>query len=135
MENVATYVRVSCHSNAEIAVRNQAKKVNDFCEEKGYTVADSVSVIGDRKLAYPMLMKLLESAKEKGIKKIVMVSTNRIVGTVPELQEIKKLFDEADVTIETMDGSYEYGLSTEMILASYASLAAKEFEMDEDESE
>lgn len=135
MENVATFVRVSAHSNAENTARNQAKRIADYCEDKGYIVSDSVMVIGDRKVAYPMLMNLLKTSREKGIRKIVMVSTNRIVGTVPELQEIKKLFDEADVTIETMDGSYEYGLSTEMILASYASLAAKEFEMDEDESE
>ena len=45
------------------------------------------------------------------------------------------LFDQADVTFETVDGSYECGLSTEMILTSYTSLVAKDFEIDEDKSE
>ena len=133
MENVATYVRVSCHSNAENAARNQAKKVSDFCEEKGYTVSDSVSVIGDRKMAYPMLMKLLESAKEKGIQKIVMASTNRIVGTVPELMEIKKAFDESGVTIETLDGSHEFGQDPSMLVASFLAQACADNEEDSQE--
>lgn len=78
MDKVATYVRVSNHSNAENAVRNQTKKVMDFCEAKGYEVCDSAAVIGNRELAYPMMMKLLKEAKEKGITKIVtaMPTTN-----------------------------------------------------------
>ena len=123
MENVATYVRVSCHSNAENAARNQAKRVNDYCEAKGYLVNDSAMVIGDRKMAYPMLMNLLKTAKEKGIQKIVMASSNRIVGTIQELQEIQKAFEESGVTIETLDGSYEHGLNADFVFASLCALA------------
>ena len=130
MDKVATYVRVSNHSNAENAVRNQTKKVMDFCEAKGYEVCDSAAVIGNRELAYPMMMKLLKEAKEKGITKIVMASTNRIVGTVDELAEIRKAFEESGVEIEAMDGSHQTNNTTDMV-ASF--LAHAEIQEDDDQ--
>ena len=92
----------------------------DFCEAKGYEVCDSAAVIGNRELAYPMMMKLLKEAKEKGITKIVMASTNRIVGTVDELAEIKKAFEESGVAIEAMDGSHQVNNTTDMVASFLA---------------
>ena len=126
MENVATFVRVSTHSNAQNALRNQSEKVRMFCEEKGYHIADSASVVGDRKMGNAMLMKLLKSAKEKGIEKIVMVSANRVVGTVSELQEVKKAVDESGAAIVTMDGSYEHGTNPDFVFASLWPSASEE---------
>ena len=122
MDKVATYVRVSNHSNAENAVRNQTKRVMDFCEANGYEVCDSAAVIGDRKMAYPMMMDLLKTAKEKGITKIVMASTNRIVGTVDELAEIRKAFEESGVEIEALDGSHQ-ALNPSELIASFLAQA------------
>lgn len=132
MEKVATYVRVSNHSNSEQAVCNQVKRIRDYCEEKGYNVCDSASVIGDRKIAFQMLRKLLDSAKDNGIEKIVMASTNRIVGTVDELAEIKKAFVESGVEIETLDGSYEHGLCESNLVSSFLAKAAEEENSDDD---
>lgn len=106
MKKVASYVRESNHRNADLGVQNQAQKVKDFCEAKGYEICDSASVVGDRKTGTPVLMELLKSAKEKEIETVVMVSTNRIVGTVEELTEIKKAFDDSGVAIEAIDGSH-----------------------------
>ena len=120
MEKVATSVRVSAHSNAENAAQNQSKRISDFCEANGYQVCDSAIAIGDRKTASPVLMDLLKSAKEKGINKIIMASTNRVIGTVEELEEIEKAFDKSGVTIETLDGSYVDGANAkEMLTASF----------------
>jgi len=106
MKKVASYVRESNHRNADLGVQNQAQKVKDFCEAKGYEICDSASVVGDRKTGTPVLMELLKSAKEKEIETVVMVSTNRIVGTVEELTEIKKAFDDSGVAIEAIDDSH-----------------------------
>lgn len=72
MKKVATYIRVSDHSNYQEALLKQQAKVNDFCRAKGYDVDDTIAVVGDRQTGYPMLMQLLDSAKEKGIEKIVV---------------------------------------------------------------
>lgn len=106
MKKVASYVRESNHRNADLGVQNQAQKVKDFCEAKGYEICDSASVVGDRKTGTPVLMELLKSAKEKEIETVVMVSTNRIFGTVEELTEIKKAFDDSGVAIEAIDSSH-----------------------------
>lgn len=126
MENVVTFVRVSTHNNAKNALCEQTEKVSKFCEARGFHISDSVSVVGNREQGSEQLIELLKSAKEKGIRKIVMVSTNRIVGTVSELQEVKKALDESDISIVTMDGSYEYGLGPDFVLASIWSLAGQE---------
>lgn len=123
MKKVATYVRVSNHSNAENAARNQSMKVKDFCAAKGYTVEESTAVIGDRKMAYEQLMKLLNSVREKGIDTIVMASTNRIAGTVDEMTEIAKVFKEAGVAIEAMDGSHEASFDSVMLFADFLAKA------------
>lgn len=133
MEKVVTYVRVSAHSNSENAARNQTKKVNDFCEANGYEVSDATTVIGDRKLAFPMLMDLLKTAKEKGIHKVVMASTSRVVGTVDEIEKVQKAFEESGVVIETLDGSYVDGINAKLLVAE--SLAHMEQEMDEDQEQ
>ena len=106
MKKVAIYVRESNHSNAENAALMQNEKIKKFCEQKGYEVCDSVTAIGSRETGNPMLMKMIKSAKEKGIETVVMASTNRVVGTVEELKEIKEVFDDSGVAIETLDGSH-----------------------------
>ena len=67
MEKVAIYVRESNHPNAQDTIRKQERKVTDYCTTKGYSVCDTASIIGDRKEGFPVLMKLLQNAKSKGI--------------------------------------------------------------------
>ena len=130
MEKVATYVRVSNHSSSQEALYKQKVKVKEYCQAQGYAVVDAIDVVGDRKLGYPMLIKLIESAKEKGIDKIVMTSTNRIVGTLDELREIRKLFEESGIRIETMDGSHE-AVNTKDLIVEFLARATEENEMNE----
>lgn len=106
MKKVATYMRVSNHSASEDSLRKQESEVNEYCANKGYTVEDTVSVVGDRELGYEMLMKMLSSAKEKGIDTVIMKSTNRVIAKVDEIEMIKKALDDSGVKIEAMDNSH-----------------------------
>ena len=102
-KTMATYIR----TGNDTFLRGQAMRIREYCEEKGYTIADSVDVVGDRNLGFQMLVKMLDGAKEKGIETVVMDSTNRIAGSVVEMLEVQRTVEEAGVTIETLDGSHE----------------------------
>ena len=115
MEKVAIYVRESNHPNAQDTIRKQERKVTDYCMTKGYSVCDTASIIGDRKEGFPVLMKLLQNAKSKGIDKIVMASTNRVVGNINEISVINEAFGSSEVILETMDGSHNALTSPELI--------------------
>jgi len=102
-KTVATYIR----TGNDTFLKGQAMRIQEYCEGKGYTIADSVNVVGDRNLGFQMLMKMLIGAKEKGIETVVMDSTNRIAGSVVEMLEVQRAVEEAGVNIETLDGSHE----------------------------
>lgn len=67
---------------------------------------------------YPMLIKLITSAKEKGIKTITVTSTKRIVGSSPELEKVRKAITDAGLEIEALDGSHE-NITTEDLVAAF----------------
>ncbi len=119
MKKVATFVRVSDFDTAQIAAYNQKKKLQDYCESKGYEVVDHADVIGDKSLGFPMLMKLLQNAKTNGAEKIVMQSTNRITGTLDEVGELAKLFYESGVDLETLDGSHDVVINPVKLVEAY----------------
>ena len=102
-KTVATYIRTA----NDTFLKGQAMRIREYCEDKGYTIADSVNVVGDRNLGFQMLMKMLDSAKEKGISTVVMDSTNRIAGSVVEMTEVQRAIQKAGISIETLDGSHE----------------------------
>lgn len=106
MKKVATFIRVSNHKNAKSGLFMQKERLAEYCKANGYDIADSATVVCDRKMASPMLMKLLKSAKEKDCEKLVMMSTNRVVGTADDLEELAKVFNESGVSLETLDGSH-----------------------------
>ena len=128
MKKVAIYVRTSAHSNAENAVKNQKIRVKSYCETQGYEVAESAAVIGDCKMAFEQLKRLVHSAKEKGIDTVVMASTNRVAGTVDEMQEIANLFRESGMTIEAVDGTHETAFDSKWLIADYLANAAAQAE-------
>ena len=105
MENVSIYIRESNHLNAQEIIRRQEEKVTEYCKSKKYFVCDSAVVIGDREETFPALLDLLEGAKEKEITKIVMTSTNRVVGEIEDIKRVAEAFKASDVTLETIDGS------------------------------
>lgn len=107
MKKVATFVRVSDFDTAQIALYNQKKKLQDYCESKGYEVVDHAELIGDKKMGYQTFMNLLQNAKTGGAEKIVMQSTNRVIATLGEVGELSKLLYESGVELETLDGSHE----------------------------
>lgn len=106
MKKVATFIRESNHPNADIGVSIQREKLAEYCKSKEYEVTVSETVVGDRKTASPVLLKLLKTAKENGCEKLVMSSTNRVVGTVDDLEEIAKEFAKSGVDLESLDGSH-----------------------------
>ena len=107
---VATYIR----TGNDTFLKGQAMRVQEYCEEKGYVIADSAFATGDRKLGLHLLSKMLEGAKEKGITTVVMDSTNRIARTTEEMIEVQKVLDAAGVSLETLDNSH---LMAEALLA------------------
>ena len=114
MKKVATYVRVDNPKNESCGVDDQQQLLKDFCDAKGYDVCDSV--VSDGEAAYSMLMGLLRSAKEKGIETVVMTSRDRITGTVDELSEVAKAFEESDVVVELIDGSHNPYADVDIIM-------------------
>lgn len=134
MKKVATFVRVSNFDTAPIASYNQKKKLQDYCESKGYEVVDHADVIGDKKLGFPMLMKLLQNAKTNGVEKIVMQSTNRVTGTLDEVGQLAKLFYESGVGLETLDGSHDVVTNpTKLVEAYLGSVESEDVYGDTDE--
>ena len=123
MEKVAIYVRESNHPNAQDTIRKQEQKVSDYCKTKGYSVCDTASIIGDRKEGFPVLMELLQNAKSNGIEKIVMASTNRVVGEVDEISAVNDAFESSEVVLETIDGSHDAMTSPELIARFLASMS------------
>ena len=136
MKKVATYVRVSNHSNSQEALYRQKERVGEYCKAQGYVIEDAMDVVGDRKTGYPMLMKLIDSAKEKGVEGIVMASTNRIVGSIDELNDIQAVLAEAGLGIETLDGSHQ-AVSAKELIATFLARAGDEWdaELDEENTE
>lgn len=102
---VAIFVRESAHKNAEMASQRQQAKLNEYCERQGYEVKDSAMAIGDREFGYEMLLKLLSTAEEKGVERIVIASSDRLACTPEEVEKIKELMRDRNITIETTDGS------------------------------
>lgn len=128
MEKVAIYVRESNHSNAQDAIRRQEQKVSDFCKAKGYSVCDSATIIGDRKEGFPVLMDLLRTAKSKGVEKIVMASTNRVVGKVDEVAAVNEAFEASEIMLETIDGSHEALRTPDFITRTFAAFSEEDCE-------
>lgn len=77
--------------------------------ENGYIIQDSDMVIGGKKIGYDKLIQLLNTAKEKGIEKIVMTSIEQLIGSREELDELTKAFEKCAVPIITKDGTYKDG--------------------------
>lgn len=103
---VATYVRVSPHSNADSAVDKQREQLEDFCKARGFEITDSTCTIGDRHLGYEMFLELLEKAEEEGLDRIVISSIDRVAGTPEEIEAIKEALEGKHVSIETHDGDH-----------------------------
>ena len=125
MKKVAVFCRESNHSGADTSLQAQQAKMHKYCESKGYEVAETYSVIGDRKQGSEMLRKCIIDMKARGIETVVMVSTNRVTGTVEELAEIKKTIDDAGVSIETQDNSH---LGASHLVTNFLFTAASEEE-------
>lgn len=126
MKNVMVYVRESNHAGAEEAAGKQAQLVREFCEKNGYSVCDKKQIVGSRQTAMPEFLELLETAKQRGIDTIVMTTTNRIMGTVKDMDVIQKAIQESGVAIETLDGSHDVRYSSDMVRYFLAMAAAEE---------
>lgn len=113
MNKVAIYVRQSNHSNAAEALEKQKAEVAGYCASKGFEVCDTVGGIGDRLQGFAQFIRMIKDAKEKGVDKIVMKSTNRLVATKEEYTQLKEELakegielDNLGVDIITMDGTH-----------------------------
>ena len=63
---VATFVRVSNHTNSEQALANQKRMLDEYCQAQGYEIEDTAVMVGDKHLGYEMFLKLIDEAEEKG---------------------------------------------------------------------
>ena len=113
MNKVAIYVRQSNHSNAAEALEKQKAEVAEYCASKGFEVCDTVGGIGDRLQGFTQFIRMIKDAKEKGVDKIVMKSTNRLVATKEEYTQLKQELaqegidlDDLGVEIIAMDGTH-----------------------------
>lgn len=106
MKKVAIYLRVGQHNQLDSALETQEKRVQDYCESKGYVVCDSASVVGDRMAGYPALLNMLGRTKDTGAETVVLASTKTIAATVTEMMPIKKALEEAGVSLEAIDGTH-----------------------------
>lgn len=104
-KTVATFIRVGNNMDSEVFLKEQAMRVQEYCELKGYTIADSVHVIGDRKIGQKLFLDLLASAKDKGIETVVMSSANRVIRSMMEAPAIQAALETSGITLETMDCS------------------------------
>ena len=113
MNKVAIYVRQSNHSNAAEALEKQKAEVAEYCASKGFEVCDTVGGIGDRLQGFAQFIRMIKNAKEKGVDKIVMKSTNRLVATKEEYTQLKRELaqegidlDNLGIEIIAMDGTH-----------------------------
>lgn len=113
MNKIAIYVRQSNHSNAAEALEKQKAEVAEYCASKGFEVCDTVGCIGDRLQCFTQFIRMIKDAKKKGVDKIVMKSTNRLVATKEEYTQLKEELakegielDNLGVDIITMDGTH-----------------------------
>ena len=102
---VATFVRVSNHTNSEQALANQKRMLDEYCQAQGYEIEDTAVMVGDKHLGYEMFLKLIDEAEEKGYEKIVIASANRVAATLEEIKAIKEHLEGKKVHIETKDGT------------------------------
>ena len=89
----------------------------------GYMIQDSNIVVGGKEVRYEKLIEILNTAKDKGVEKIIMSSTKRIIGTTEELQDVAEAFKKCGVTIETNDGKYENGEFTPNLFAESTTMS------------
>ena len=115
MNKVAIYVRQSNHSNAAEALEKQKAEVSEYCASKGFEVCDTVGGIGDRLQGFAQFIRMIKNAKEKGVDKIVMKSTNRLVATKEEYTQLKRELaqegidlDNLGIEIIAMDGTHNF---------------------------
>ena len=113
MNKVAIYVRQSNHSNAAEALEKQKAEVTEYCSSKGFEVCDTVGGIGDRLQCFAQFIDMIKTAKAKGVDKIVMKSTNRLVATTKEYAQLKEKLamegidlDNLGIEIIAMDGTH-----------------------------
>lgn len=104
MKKDTTYEAISNHRKG-IYYRKMSKEML----ESGYMIEDSKMTVGGKNVGYEKLIELLNTAKEKGIEKIVMTSIEHLTGTQRELEKVVEAFEKCEVPIVTKDGTYENG--------------------------
>ena len=102
MNKVAIYVRQSNHSNAAEALEKQKAEVSEYCASKGFEVCDTVGGIGDRLQGFAQFIRMVKDAKEKGVDKIVMKSTNRLVATKEEYTQLKQELVQEGIDLDNL---------------------------------
>ena len=105
-KRVATYVRVSTHSNSTEALEQQKQMMADYCKKHGYELRDTVCAIGDKHLGCEMLLELIDKAEAEGIDTIVIASVDRVAANKEEIAAIKEHLAGKNVHIETKDGTH-----------------------------
>lgn len=106
-KSVVLYVRESNHCGAEESLRKQKERLKEYCKQNGYIVANEVANIGSRADSLDSLKQAIEYANNIESKTVLMVTSNRVIGTVSELEVVSELIEKNGVKIKTLDSSYE----------------------------
>lgn len=74
IKTVVVYARESNHEGTDGSLERQKERLEDFCAEKGYDIANEVASIGSREDSLPALKKLIEYAQTTPSRTILMAS-------------------------------------------------------------
>lgn len=93
--------------------KSKKAEVAEYCASKGFEVCDTVGGISDRLQGFAQFIDMIKNAKEKGVNKIVMKSTNRLVATTEEYAQLKEELakegidlDNLGIELIAMDGTH-----------------------------
>ena len=125
-KKVATYCRVSMSDNAPQTLAQQHQKLQEYAEKHGYEICHTSHAVGNREVSKVMFLKCLRDAKEHGADTVLMASTNRVAGTVDEMQAIREAYEASGLAIETLDGSHMFPESKHLVADFIMSVAAEE---------
>ena len=133
MEKVAAYVRARSHPDSAHSVLTQTIEIEEYCKSNGYKICDSALIVRDRNSECPEFCKLLKSAVEKGITKIVMTDPNRLECAADEIGEVRAAIINSGITIETLDSRTKEFPNTNTTVEYFLANAALEAQADSSE--
>lgn len=103
MKKVAIYVRENEFDVAPINAYHQKKMLEQYCEDNGYDIVNQATAIGDEETSLTKFKQMIEKAKNRDVKKIIICSTDRAKWGDSEFEQITKMANETGIEIEAAE--------------------------------